>query len=83
MMKHMLIDLDPETAAKLEKVAPARSRRRSEFVRAAIRRALWELEERATRDAYVRQPQPAEEPSLDPAAWDPLPKRSARSGRRR
>lgn len=83
MVKQMLIELDADTAARLEKVAPARSRRRSEFVRAAIRRALWEVEERATRDAYLRQPQPAEEPSLDPAAWDPLRKRSARSRRRR
>ena len=82
-MKQMLIELDPETAAKLEKVAPARSRRRSEFVRAAIRRALWEVEERATRDAYLRQPDLAEDTCLDPAAWDPLPKRSGRSGRSR
>jgi predicted transcriptional regulator len=79
----MLIELDAETAAKLEKVAPARSRRRSEFVRAAIRRALWEVEERATREAYLRQPQLAEEPSLDPAAWDPLSKPSGRSRHRR
>ena len=42
-----------------------------------------EVEERATREAYVRQPGPAEDVCLDPAAWDPLPKRSRRSGRNR
>ena len=47
-MKSMLVELDDDVAARLERVAPARSRQRSEFIRNAIRRALWELEERAT-----------------------------------
>ncbi len=64
----ILIDLDLATAARLEKVAPARSRRRSEFVRAAIRKALWDLEERATGRAYAAQPD-FEPPTFDPAAW--------------
>ena len=64
----ILIDLDLATAARLEKVAPARSRRRSEFVRAAIRKALWDLEERATGRAYAAQPD-LEPPLFDPAAW--------------
>lgn len=55
-MKQLLIELDDETAEKLERVAPARSRRRSQFVRTAIRRALWELEEQATAEAYRSQP---------------------------
>ena len=66
----ILIDLDTRTAARLEKVAPARSRRRSEFVRAAIRKALWEIEERATGRAYADQPD-VEPPAFDPAAWAP------------
>lgn len=56
MVKQILVELDAETAARLERAAPARSRRRSEFIREAIRRALWELEERETRAAYLRQP---------------------------
>ena len=51
-MKQLLIEIDDELAARLEKVAPGRSRRRSEFVRYAIRQALWELEEQATAEAY-------------------------------
>jgi predicted transcriptional regulator len=65
----MLIELDDEDAAKLERVAPGRSRRRSEFVRAAIRRALWELEEHATAAAYRRQPDSADE-AFDATAWE-------------
>ena len=55
-MKQLLIELDDEDAARLERVAPGRSRRRSEFVRMAVRRALWDLEEQATADAYRRLP---------------------------
>lgn len=83
-MKALLIELDPDTAARLDKVAPSRSRRRSEFIRAAIRRALWELEEQATEAAYLRQPDAAEDAYVDPDVWEALPRRPrARSGRRR
>lgn len=70
-MRQFLIEIDDEVAERLERVAPARSRRRSEFIRMAIRRALWELEERATAEAYRRKPDSAEEVYLDPAVWEP------------
>ena len=70
-MKSLLIELDDDVAAKLELVAPGRARRRSEFIRLAIRRALWELEERATAEAYRRLPDSAAEAHLDPAVWEP------------
>jgi len=73
-MMQILIDLDEKTAAQLEEVAPARSRRRSEFIRAAIRQALWAIEERATARAYAEQPD--DEPVFfDPAAWEPVHRR--------
>lgn len=77
-MKAFLIELDPETAARLEKVAPGRSRRRSDFIRAAIRRALWEVEERATEAAYRRQPDSAEDVYVDPGVWEPPVRRRRR-----
>src|SRR5207249_3567115 len=73
MMIHMnklLIELDEETMKRLEAVAPARSRRRSEFVRAAIRKAIWEIEERNVADAYARSPDTGA-PYLDARAWEP------------
>ena len=36
----MLVEVDDELARRLERVAPARSRRRSEFIRRAILKAL-------------------------------------------
>jgi predicted transcriptional regulator len=79
-MKQFLIEVDDDVAAHLERVAPARSRRRSEFIRLAIRKALWEEEERATAEAYRRQPDSVADAYLDAAVWEP--KRARRSHRR-
>ena len=68
-MVQVLISIDPKTAARLEKVAPARSRMRSEFIRAAIRKALWELEERQTARNYARTPDTGL-PVFDAALWE-------------
>jgi predicted transcriptional regulator len=70
MLKQILIEIDADTAARLERAAPARSRRRSEFIRQAIRRALWEIEERETRAAYLRDPD-AHEVAWPEPAWEP------------
>ena len=69
-MKQILIEIDDETAEKLEQVAPGRSRRRSQFIRSAIRRALWELEEKATAEAYRKQPDSADDTYVDPPVWE-------------
>ena len=82
-MKQVLIEIDEDMATQLERVAPARSRRRSEFIRAAIRRALWDLEERATAQAYARQPDSAEDVYLDATAWEARSRPRSRPRRRR
>lgn len=69
-MKSLLVEVDDDLAARMERVAPARSRRRSEFVRAAILKALWDAEERATAEAYARQPDNSPEVAFDPAVWE-------------
>lgn len=71
-MKKLLIELDDATAEELERVAPSRSRKRSEFVRSAIRRALWELEEEATAEAYRNQPD-VSDAYVDAQVWEPAP----------
>lgn len=81
-MKPLLIELEDEVAEKLERVAPARSRRRSEFIRAAIRRALWDLEEQATAEAYRRHPDSAADSYVDPTVWQPLAVPRLRRSRR-
>ena len=69
-MKQLLIELDDETAAKLEQVAPGRSRRRSQFIRSAIRRALWALDEQATAEAYRVQPDSVADAYVDASVWE-------------
>ena len=78
-MKQLLIQVDDLLAAALERHVPARSRRRSEFVRRAIQRALdAELElqmaaaYRAVPDDEVAYFNPA---VWEPAAWDAVPAR--------
>ena len=71
LMKQVLIELDDELAAKLERAAPARSRRRSEFIRTAIKQALCALEEEATRGAYQRIPDDLSDYAFDPRTWEP------------
>lgn len=81
-MKQLLVEIDDDTAARLESVAPSRSRRRSDFVRAAIRRALWDLEEHKTAQAYAEKPDSAADVYLDARVWEAEPAR-AHSRRRR
>ncbi len=77
-MKQVLIEIDDDVAAQLERVAPGRARRRSEFIRMAIRRALWELEEQATSKAYREQPDSAADAYVDASVWEPKPARGRR-----
>jgi predicted transcriptional regulator len=83
-MKQLLIQLDDALAARLEKVAPAKSHKRSDFIRRAILRSLDEELEQRTRAAYERFPD--EEVAVDPAEWAPEseaihPPRKKRSSR--
>ena len=66
-MKQVMIQLDDATAAQLEKVAPGSSRKRSEFLRGVISRALHETLELGTRKAYEKWPD--ETPAVERADW--------------
>ncbi len=55
-MKPLLIQLDEQTLAALNRVAAPGKRQRSEFVRQAIRKAIRRAEYRAIREAYRKQP---------------------------
>ncbi len=72
-MAAVMIEVDDEVLERLERVGPGRSQRRAEFITMAIRKALWELEEQATAEAYGRQPDSADEAYVDPATWEPQP----------
>jgi predicted transcriptional regulator len=68
-MVRVLVRLAEETMRQMEKVAPGSSRKRSRFIRLAIQRALVDLEETSTREAYLRWPD--DEPAyFNPRTWE-------------
>jgi predicted transcriptional regulator len=69
-MKQILVQLDDTTAKLLEQIAPGRGRKRSQFVREALIKAIMEVAEEHTRRAYERQPDD-EDWWFDPEAWAP------------
>ena len=79
MTRQIIVEVDEGTAQELERIAPSRARKRSEFVRRALRQALDTEMERRMADAYRRQPDDAEPEMVDPEAWAP---RSAPTRRR-
>ena len=66
-MKQVMIQLDDATAAQLEKVAPGSSRKRSEFLRGVIARAVHETLELGTRKAYEKWPDNV--PTIERGDW--------------
>jgi len=80
-VKQLIVELDDETAARLERIAPSRARKRSDFVRAALREALDRAQEAETAAAYRAQPDAAEE-YFDAKEWEPTRAPPRRKGRR-
>ena len=64
MVKQLIVELDEPLARDLERAAPAHLRRRSAFVRAALRRALDEVMEARMAQAYK------DKPDVEPAYFD-------------
>jgi hypothetical protein len=82
MSKQLIVEIDDRMARDLERVAPARSRKRSQFIRTALRRILDEEAEARMAEAYRRQPD-VEPVYFDARVWDAHPHRaSAGRGRR-
>jgi len=82
-MQQVIVELDDATLRRLDKVAPAKARKRSEFIREAIRRALNEALELEMERAYRVHPPSAEEPPFDPDAWEPRRSVAPRRKKRR
>lgn len=76
-MKQVILDLDDAMAAELERIAPSRERKRSAFLRAAVRRAIDDVLERGTEAAYRRVPDSTEPWYFDKDEWakGPRPRR--------
>lgn len=70
-MKQILVQVDDYTARLLDEVAPGRSRKRSKFIRDAVIRALLEVVDVKTRQAYERAGHERETWRFDPFEWAP------------
>jgi hypothetical protein len=70
-MKQILVEIDDRCARDLERVAPTRRRKRAEFIRLAIRRAIDLALERDTIAAYRSHPISDELLAGDLDGWDP------------
>lgn len=78
MQRQVIVELDSATSAELERVAPSRNRKRSEFIRAAIRRALDEAAEKQMAEAYRQRPD-NHAPHFDPRTWEQPVRRQTRT----
>jgi predicted transcriptional regulator len=60
-MRSILVQIDEPTYRALSKIAPAAKRRRSRFIREAVRKAILDAEEERIRQAYLAQPDSADD----------------------
>lgn len=74
-LQQVIVELDDRTIARLNRVAPPSARKRSEFIREAIRRALNERLEQDMERAYRQQPQQGTDLDVDPATWEAPPRK--------
>ena len=60
-MPSVLIHLDEATSKALDRIAPPRQRKRSQFIRQAVKAAIHDYEYARMKEAYQRQPDAAAE----------------------
>ena len=82
MTRQVIVELDEGTAQELEAVAPSRARKRSDFIRRALRHALDAEAERRMAAAYGNQPDDGPE-LVDPETWERTRRTSDARRRRR
>jgi metal-responsive CopG/Arc/MetJ family transcriptional regulator len=72
-MPFILIQLDEPLLRSLNKIAPATKRQRAEFIRQAVRDAIRKREYEGIREAYLRQPDSADDADdwSNPDEWKP------------
>ena len=79
-MPQILLHIDAPMARQLERVAPAKTRQRSRFIRLAIQRALMERLDLETRKSYAAKPD-APAPVAARACGEGKPSRAPRRKR--
>jgi metal-responsive CopG/Arc/MetJ family transcriptional regulator len=65
-MPQVLIDFEEATLQAIDRIAPAAKRKRAEFIRNAVKDAIFRYERERMREAYRLQPDSA----ADAGAWE-------------
>ena len=65
-MKNVLVRLDDETVKQIDQAAPPGRGARAEFIRSAIRAAIYRIESDRIEESYLRDPQVF----VDGGDWD-------------
>jgi metal-responsive CopG/Arc/MetJ family transcriptional regulator len=72
-MPKVLVQFEDATLEAIDRIAPAAKRKRAEFIRSAVKDAIFRYEQKRMRDAYRLQPDSA--PDVDswelPEEWKP------------
>ena len=66
-MSQVLIHFDEETLRAIDRIAPAAKRKRADFIRQAVKDAIFRYETERMREAYRLEPDSAE----GSESWDP------------
>jgi metal-responsive CopG/Arc/MetJ family transcriptional regulator len=59
-MPQVLIQFDEATLKAIDRIAPAAKRKRADFIRKAVKDAIFQRETDRMREAYLRQPDSVE-----------------------
>jgi hypothetical protein len=65
-MPQVLIQFDDATLSAIDRIAPAAKRKRADFIRKAVKDAIFRYETKRMREAYRLQPDSVE----DSGAWE-------------
>jgi hypothetical protein len=65
-MQKVLVQFEETTLEAIDRIAPAAKRKRADFIRSAVKDAIFRFEQERMREAYRLQPDSAQ----DADAWD-------------
>ena len=72
-MQKVLIQFEDATLEAIDRIAPAAKRKRAEFIRSAVKDAIFRYEQERMREAYRLMPDSAQgaDPWELPEEWNP------------
>ena len=72
-MQKVLIQFEDATLEAIDRIAPAAKRKRAEFIRSAVKDAIFRYEQERMREAYCLMPDSAQgaDPWELPEEWKP------------